>query len=107
MTVHDARTHIVRLVLLVGLVLTVLAPTGALAQTEDTSYPTTPTTPTTDVAGTSVTAPRDARVAGTSASRLPFTGGDVALLTALGLVAVGSGLAIVVFTRRRSAQARA
>jgi hypothetical protein len=107
MTSYGARAHALRLVVLVGLALMVLAPTAALAQTEDTSYPTTPTS---DVAGTTVTVSRDAtevRVAGASASRLPFTGGDVALLTVLGLVAFGSGLAIVVFTRRRSTSAPA
>ncbi len=98
---HVARARLCRLVLVMGLALTVLAPATALAQTEEPSYPTTPTTPTTDVAGTTVTV-GDPRVAGTRVSQLPFTGGDVALLTVLGLAALGSGIAVVVFTRRHS-----
>jgi hypothetical protein len=85
-----------------GLGLSVLAPTAAFAQAEEPSYPTTPTTPTTDVAGTTVTVGDPGAVAATRASRLPFTGGDIALLTVLGVVALGSGIAVVAFTRRRS-----
>jgi LPXTG-motif cell wall-anchored protein len=75
--------------------------------TNDTTYPTVSTSSTTDPCvtttsancGTSATVPQ---VAGVSASRtLPFTGGNVALLTVLGVAAIGSGLAIVLFTRRR------
>jgi hypothetical protein len=67
------------------------------AQSNDTSYPTVSTLPvTTDPPGTS-------SVGGVSAARsLPFSGGDVALLTILGVGAVASGVAIVVFARRRS-----
>lgn len=80
----------------------------AAAQTgDDPTYPTIPTTTTTDpctnvnergVCGT-------VAVGGTSVARsssLPFTGGDIALLTVLGLSAVGAGVAIVVLGRRRS-----
>jgi hypothetical protein len=79
----------------------------AAAQTDgDTTYPTIPTTTTTDpctkvneggVCGTVV-------VEGSSVSRssLPFTGGDVALLTLVGLGAVGAGVTIVLVGRRRS-----
>ncbi len=96
---HATRARLCRLVLFLGLGLSVLAPTAAFAQTEEPVYPTTPTTPTTDVAGTTVTAPHDPTA---SRSSLPFTGGDIALLTVLGVVAVASGAAVVVFTRRRS-----
>jgi len=92
--------------LLLGSALLVAVWSGtAAAQTEDTSYPTVSTVPITD--------PTDPSTGGTSAvggssaarSSLPFSGGDVALLTVLGLAAVGSGVAIVVFTRRRSTSA--
>jgi hypothetical protein len=98
------------LVVVVAMVLTVGVGVAAAQTTGDTTYPTVSTTPTTDPCVTSSGASvcGTARVGGVSASRsLPFTGGDVALLTILGLAAVGSGAAIVVFSRRRSTQARA
>jgi len=102
------------LVFAVAMVLTVGVGVAAAQTTNDTTYPTVSTPTTTDpcvstngasVCGTAVSVPR---VGGVAASRsLPFTGGDVALLTVLGLAAVGSGVAIVVLTRRRSTAARA
>jgi hypothetical protein len=73
----------------------------AAAQTEDPTYPTVPTTPT-SVGGTSVS-----RGGTADPGSLPFTGGDIALATALGLVAVGAGVAIVLIARRRSTSAHA
>jgi len=97
------------LVLVVALVLTAGIGVAVAQTTGDTSYPTVSTTPTTDpcvenpgLCGTAVVG--GARVSGSS---LPFTGGDVALLTVLGLGAVGGGVAIVVLSRRRSSTTRA
>ena len=93
------------LAVLVALLLMVWGGIAAAQTTNDTTYPTVSTTPTTDpcttpgVCGTSGTV---VNVGGARASSLPFTGGDVALLTVLGLAALGSGVAIVVFSRRRS-----
>ncbi|HEY8216537.1 MAG TPA: hypothetical protein VIH82_05350 [Acidimicrobiia bacterium] len=94
-----ALSVLVMAMLLVG------AGVAAAQTTGDTSYPTVSTTPRTDpctsssVCGTSATVPQ---VGGVSASRsLPFSGGDVALLTLLGLAAVGGGAAIVLLSRRR------
>ena len=88
-----------RLVLLVSATVFVLSPVAAFAQSDGGTgvYPTTPTTPTTEVPDTVVT-----RAVDPDATPLPFTGGDAALLAVLGVAAVVSGGAILVFTRRRS-----
>jgi hypothetical protein len=101
MRVSRARKHLLRLTLLMSALVFVLVPAAAFAQTDGGSgeYPTTPTTPTTQVQGTVVT--KAVNTAGTSTS-MPFTGGNVALLTVLGLGAVGAGTAIVILGRRRS-----
>jgi LPXTG-motif cell wall-anchored protein len=79
----------------------VLLPVAAFAQTGGVGeYPTTPTTPTTEVRGTVVT--RSGDPGDPARSSLPVTGGDVALLSVLGVGAVASGGAILLFTRRRS-----
>jgi hypothetical protein len=84
---------------------------GAQA-TGDTGYPTVPTRPTTDpctsdtrapVCGTSAAVPH---VGGNSGSHSLVTGGDVALLTVLGLAALGSGAALMLLLRRRPTEAR-
>ncbi len=99
-----------RTVIVAGAALTVFAPTVAFAQEDP--YPTVPTTPTTVectagdnsvVCGTSVTISRDP---GTSSS-LAFTGGDSAVLAALGVGAIGSGGLILLFNRRRSTSSAA
>jgi hypothetical protein len=83
--------------------LLVLLPTAAAAQD---NYPVTSTSTTTScedpgadpaVCGTVVTDPSG------SSSTLPFTGGDVALLTVLGLGAAGAGISLVWFGRRSEA----
>lgn len=105
------RSQVLRMVLLLGVMVFVLAPTAAWAQTGGTDvYPTVPTTPTTvpctdtgggsSVCGTLVTVPR-------SGSSLPFTGGDSALLAVLGVGAVASGGAILALSKRRSTSAAA
>ena len=90
--------HLVRLLLVVSAMVFVLLPVAAFAQTDGgTAYPTTPTTPTTEVQGTVVT-----KSVSSSTGSLPFTGGDVALLSVLGVAALASGAVIVVFSKKRS-----
>ena len=94
------------LFLLMGVAVFVLLPAAAGAQEDN--YP--PSTVTTDpcvdanganVCGTVVTVPRG------DEETLPFTGGDVALLTVLGVAAAGAGAGLVWFGRRSDANARA
>ena len=79
----------------------VLLPTAAAAQEDNYPVTTKSTTPTCDPND-----PSDAEVCGTvvtvsqGGSTLPFTGGDVALLTVLGLGAAGAGIGLVWFGRR-------
>jgi hypothetical protein len=90
-----------RLLLLAGVALFVLLPVAAWAD----DYPVTSTSTTSacqDVNGnqvcdTVVTVPNGNK------QFLPFTGGDVALLTVLGLAATGAGTGLVMAGRRRSA----
>jgi uncharacterized surface anchored protein len=102
MKTHGPRSQVLRLLLLMGVMVFVLAPTAALAQTGGTDvYPTVPTTPTTQpCCGTVPKSPPPQ-------SSLPFTGGDVALLAVLGVGAVASGGAILAFSKRRSTSAAA
>jgi len=104
LSVSGASRHLLRLVLLVSATVFVLLPVAAFAQNDGGTgaYPTTPTTPTTEVQDTVVT-----RAVDPDGTSLPFTGGDVALLSLLGVVAVASGGAILLFTRRRSSPASA
>lgn len=99
-----------RLLAVVGLGLAVLAPVAAWAQTDGSGYPTTSTSTTTvsctspanlQVCGTSVTV----RAASTSsgAGALAFTGGNIALLVGLGLVASVAGVVLVRLGRRAGA----
>lgn len=91
---------------LVALMLNVWGGIAAAQTTNDTTYPTVSTTPTTDPCTTPGVCGTVSNVGGARASSLPFTGGDVALLTVLGIAAVGSGVAIVLFSRRRSTAVR-
>lgn len=97
------RRLVLRAVITAGAALSVFAPTVAFAQADP--YPTVPTTPTTVectpgdnsvVCGTVVTVPNG------SGKSLAFTGGDSAVLAALGVGAIGSGGLILLFSRRRS-----
>ena len=97
------RRSILRLVVVAGAAVAVFAPSVAMAESDP--YPTVPTTPTTVectpgdtsvVCGTSVRVPRG------GGSSLAFTGGDSAVLAALGVGAIGSGGLILLFNRRRS-----
>lgn len=93
------------LVLLAGMGLIMLLPAAAGAQEDN--YPVTSTSQTNscidsngaDVCGTVVTVPRG------SSEELPFTGGDVALLTVLGLGVAGAGAGLVWFGRRSDSTA--
>jgi hypothetical protein len=86
-----------------GLMLCLLVPTAAAGAQSDEDYPITTTTDpgvtTTSVGGTIVTRPPD------DPGSLPFTGGDTALLVALGLGAALGGVALVWFGRRSDARA--
>jgi hypothetical protein len=109
------------LALAVGFAIALLAP----AATAQTDYPTTSTTPTTacpvafvvhaasglpaqatnttvDVCGTSVTNPPGVTVkaASVTSGSLAFTGGNIALLVGLGLVAAVGGVVLVRLGRR-------
>ena len=92
------------LLLVVGIAVCVLLPTAAGAQEDN--YPVTTVTRSScidsngaDVCGTSVTVPSGC------GESLPFTGGDVALLTILGLGVAGAGAGLVWFGRRSDSTA--
>lgn len=98
-----------QLLAVVGLALAVFAPVAAFAQTDGTDYPTAPTSTTTDgcrvpttvqVCGTSVTVQAAST---TSSGSLAFTGGNIALLVGLGLVATVGGAVLVRLGRRANA----
>jgi hypothetical protein len=92
-----------RLAVIVGMLLLVAFPAMAWAQGDDYATTTVPTSPTTVVSPTTVS-----RGGGTTPSQeLPFTGGDVALLTALGLGAAAGGVGLVWFGRRARAHSQA
>jgi hypothetical protein len=89
-----------RLLAVTALGLVVLAPVAASAQTDGSDYPTGSTSTTTiscdnpanlRVCGTSVTV----QAASTSSGSLAFTGGNIALLVSLGLVATVGGVVLV------------
>ena len=90
-----------RLLVLVGMALFVLLPAAAGAS----DYPVTSTSTTgqcqtsgdNEVCDTVVTTPKPHEF-------LAFTGGDVALLTVLGLVATGAGTGLVLAGRRSAAR---
>ncbi len=94
-----------RLLLVAGMLMLVMLPTAAMAQEDQ--YPTASTTITTtqclagngsEVCGTAVTVPRDP-------GSLPFTGGNVALLTVLGLAAAAAGVGLVWVGKRSDSAA--
>jgi len=97
-----------RLLAVVALGVAVLAPVAAWAQTDGTDYPTASTSTTTvsctnpasvQVCGTSVTV----SAASTASGSLAFTGGNIALLVGLGLVATVGGGVLVRLGRRANA----
>ncbi len=95
-----------RLLLLAGVLVFVLAP--GIAGAQDDNYPVSSTSTTrqcehgnsnAEVCGTVVTVP-----SGRSTS-LPFTGGNAALLTVVGLVVLAAGGSLVWFGRRSDSTA--
>lgn len=101
--IRSATRGLVLCALLGGVALVWLVPTGAGAQTTSPNYPVTTTATTSPCTSTTGsvcgTAPPQVAAAGTS---LPFTGGNVALVTILGLVIVAAGVVLVRLGRRRS-----
>jgi hypothetical protein len=99
------RRLLARLLLLVGVLVLIALPGYAAAQEGDYPPSTTVTTsgcetdPSSSVCGTNVTTPRG------GSTTLPFTGGDVALLTVVGLIVVGAGVGLVWIGRRSEATA--
>ncbi len=90
-----------RLLAVAGLMLAVLAPVAASAQTD---YPTSPPPPSTSplvVTAPAQTASRPSD--GGGGGVLAFTGGNIALLVGLGLVAAVGGVILVRVARRAAA----
>jgi hypothetical protein len=90
-----------RLVVVGVLSLLVLAPAAAFAQTTDPNYPTPSVSTTIPEGGTGPVSVQAAHT--TSNGSLPFTGGNIALLVGLGLVATAGGVVLVRFGRRAGA----
>ena len=95
-----------RALVVAAVLVAVLAPGVALAQGANDNYPPSATVTTGDpcttrnssgICGTGVSRDPDA-----SSASSPFTGGDVALLTVLGLTAALGGIGLVWLGRRRS-----
>jgi hypothetical protein len=82
-------------------------PGGQTSETTLPTYPTISTVTTLDPCGHGSapavcdTSPLDGE-AGSDSGSLPFSGGDAALVTIVGLGAVGAGVAIVRLSRRRT-----
>jgi hypothetical protein len=96
-----------QLLAVAGLMLAVFVPAAAFAQTD---YPTTPTSspcnPTPCTSPETVTVPPGVTVHAVSTSSgggLAFTGGNIALLVGLGLVAAVGGVVLVRLGRRAHA----
>jgi len=92
-----------RILVALGLMLCLVVPAATAGAQSDEDYPITtttdPSTTTTTVGGTIVTRPPD----DPGGASLPFTGGDTALLVALGLGAALGGFALVWLGRRSDA----
>src|SRR3954451_5514322 len=105
------RRDLASTAVLAGLVGGTLAGTagGATAGPSDTCNAYSSTCPSPTVSGLHFTrAPGDgsgAQVEGTSASRLPFTGGEIALMVVAGVGAIGAGTVFVATGRRRRSAA--
>jgi beta-lactamase regulating signal transducer with metallopeptidase domain len=96
MSARPTTRVVTRLLFVVAITLAVLAPaTAAFAGTSRQNYP--PSTPTTKAA-VQTNVPTDPET-------LPFTGGDVALLTVIGVGVLIGGVLLVVTSRRRSRSA--
>jgi hypothetical protein len=99
------RRHLATTAVLAGLVGGTLAGTAgvATAAPADTCNAYSSTCPSPSVSGLKfVRHPGDGtQVEGTSASRLPFTGGEIALMVVAGVGAIGAGTVFVATGRRR------
>ena len=101
MATRSKAPRLARLALLIVVLVAFVAPaTAAWAQTGDYPASTSTTNPCND-GGCSTTTTIQVK----GASTLPFTGGNVALLTVLGLGAAGAGVALVVLGRRSKSTA--
>jgi hypothetical protein len=109
MSARPTTRVVARLLFVAALALAVLAPaSAAFASASRGNYP--PTAPTTDPCSRSYPAPPASctSVQGTSTSdqaTLPFTGGDVGLLSVIGVGVLGGGVLLVWMSRRRSRSA--
>jgi hypothetical protein len=83
-----------------ALSLLVLAPAAAFAQTTNPDYPSPSVSTTIPTGGTVSGVSVQAAQTSTSSGTLPFTGGNIALLVGLGLVATVGGVILVRFGRR-------
>jgi hypothetical protein len=99
------RRHLATSAVLVGLVGGTLAGTAgaASAAPADTCNAYSSTCPSPSVSGIHFTrAPSEpAKVEGTSASRLPFTGSEITLMVVAGVGAIGAGAVFAATGRRR------
>jgi len=96
----------------VAMLLVLWGGVAAAQTTNDTTYPTVSAPPMTDpcttaTSGVCGTAGTVVSVGRAHAGSPLFTGGDLALLTVLGIAVLGSGVWIVALSRRRSTSARA
>jgi hypothetical protein len=75
---------------------------ASIASAEDTcdAYASTCPTPSTEVLPSHATKAPETEVEGNSSS-LPFTGGEIALMTVAGIAAIGTGTVLVATSRRR------
>jgi hypothetical protein len=104
------RRHIATTAVLTGLVAGTLAGTASVAAAAgrapaDTCNAYSSTCPTPPVSVLPTTQTRAPQVEGTNASRLPFTGGEIAILAVAGIGAIGAGTIFVTTGRRRRSAA--
>ena len=96
--------HIISAVALSGGLVagSVLMPAAAMAADDCDAY--SSTCPPTEVKGVKETKPE---VSGTNNSKLPFTGGEIAIMAMAGVGALAAGTVLVAAGRRRHASAHA
>src|SRR5690348_10221496 len=108
------RRHLATTAVFAGLVGGTIAGTAGIAAAApaDTCNAYSSTCPSPSVSGLhfvrhpgDAPAPNGPQVEGTSASRLPLTGGEIALLSVVGVGVIGAGTVMVVTGRRRRSAA--
>lgn len=107
------RRHLATATVLGGLVGGTLVGTAGVANAEDTCNAYSSTCPSPSVSGVSFTrnpstgtvGDNSPNVEGTSASRLPFTGGEITLMVVAGAGAIGAGAVFAATGRRRRSAA--